>query len=76
MPSGFALGRHLDSPTDRSTLVFRILTLSTPFTGKISYRSEDMDLQPYPVVHYGAVVVFALAALWTYWLYLAMIFEW
>lgn len=57
-------------------LIFMILTVTTLFTGKIPYRSEDMDLRPYPVIHYGAVVLFALAALGMYWLYLAMIFGW
>jgi hypothetical protein len=57
-------------------LVFWFLTVNTLFTGKIPYRSKDMDLREMPVVHYGAVVVFALAALGMYLLYVGLVFGW
>ena len=57
-------------------LIFWLLTITTLVTGRIPYRSKDMDLRANPILRYAAVVVFALAAVGMYGVYLAMIFGW
>lgn len=57
-------------------LIFIVLTFTTYTTGKIPYRSEDMDLRKWPVAHYGATAIFALCAVGLYVLYLALVFGW
>ena len=57
-------------------LVFWFLSINALFTGKIPYRSKDLDVREYPIAQYSIVGIFALAAAGMYLLYLAMVFQW